>query len=212
MNKELIIVGDGNQANVISSIIDKDKIRIVGFYRLSKKKSNSLFKKKYKIFNKISEFRKVNNKNLYFIVGIGDNNIRKKVVDQFNDSIRNIKWYTAISSKSIISKNVNIGKGTVIMPGCIINNDSKIGKHCIVNTKSIIEHDNTLGDFSSTGPGVITGGNVKIGKKSFLGMASVIKNNVKIGYNTIIGAKSLVLKNCKSNSKYFGTPAKKNKF
>ncbi len=209
MNKELIIVGSGNQANVISSIIDKDKIKIIGFYRFSKKKSNVLIKKKYKIFNKISEVKRINNKNLYFIVGIGDNNIRKKVVDQFNDSISNIKWYTAISDKSFISKNSKIGKGTVIMPGCIINTNSKIGNHCIINTKSIIEHDNNFLDYSSTGPGIITGGNVKVGKKTFVGMGSVIKNNIKISFNTIIGAKSLVLKNCKANSIYYGSPAKK---
>ncbi len=211
MVKKLIIIGTGNQAKVIFSILNNEKIELIGFFKLEKKNTTILKNKKYRIFKNFSEIDKNNFKNIYFIAGIGNNNFREKTVELFNKNLKNINWYTAISNKAIISKKVNIGKGTVIMPGCIINNNTKIGNHCIINTRSIIEHDNTFGNFSSTGPGVITGGNVRVGKKSFLGMASVIKNNVKIGYNTIIGAKSLVLKNCKSNSKYFGSPAKKYK-
>tara|TARA_A100001015_G_scaffold321034_1_gene449759 strand:- start:2589 stop:3224 length:636 start_codon:yes stop_codon:yes gene_type:complete len=207
--KELIIIGNGNQARVIASTINKEEIKLIGYYAFENKKLQKIKKKKIKIFKNFTELKKNHKKNTYLITGIGENNLREKIVKLFNKKIKNIKWYKVISTQAIVSKKVTIGKGTIIMPGSIINNDSKIGNHCIINTRSVIEHDNVFKNFSSTGPGIITGGNVKIGNKSFLGMASVIINNIKVGYNTIIGAKSLVIEDCKSNSIYYGSPAKK---
>jgi len=208
MNKELIIIGDGYQARLIQSILNEKKIKLTGFYIFRKK--NLLKKnKKYKFFKKISEIKKIQHKNLYLTVAVGDNILRKNIVDKFNKKLKKIRWYKIISENALVSKNVSIGAGTTIMPSSIINHNTRIGKHCIINTRSLIEHDNVFANFSSTGPGVITGGNVKVGKMSFIGIGSVVKNNIKIGYNSLIGAKSLIIKNCKPKSTYYGSPAKK---
>ena len=83
-----------------------------------------------------------------------------------------------------------------------------IGDHCIINTSSSIDHDNIFSNFSSSGPGVTTGGNVTVMECSHIGIGSIVKNGLNIKKNTIIGAGSLIIKNCKSNSIYFGYPAK----
>ena len=86
---------------------------------------------------------------------------------------------------------------------------TKIHNHVSINTGSFIDHNNTFHNFSSTGPGVITGGNVTVGGQSFLGIGSVIKDKIFIGKNTVIGGKAFVRKSCKSNSVYYGVPAKR---
>ena len=68
--------------------------------------------------------------------------------------------------KNCLNGNVEIGEGSLIMPGVVINTETKIGKHCIINTSSSIDHHNYFKDYSSCGPGVITGGKVTIGENS----------------------------------------------
>ena len=54
----------------------------------------------------------------------------------------------------------------------------------------------------------VTGGNVEVGEFSAIGIGATVKHNVSIGYNCIIGASSLVNKDTKSNSVYYGIPAR----
>ena len=108
-----------------------------------------------------------------------------------------------------MSRRAKIGKGTAIISGSVININTNIGKHCLINTKSTIDHDNTWADFSSCGPGVNSAGNVNVKEFTHVGIGATIIENISIGINTTIGAHSLVNKNCKSNSVYFGIPAKK---
>ena len=113
-----------------------------------------------------------------------------------------------ISQNAILSNDVKIGEGTLVIPGCIINNGTKIKKHCIINTGSIIEHDNYFENFSSCGPRAVTGENVKLGEASYIGIGSVVKEEIKIDNNVKIGGNSFVNKNCNKNNLYYGSPIK----
>ena len=101
-----------------------------------------------------------------------------------------------------------MGEGNVVMAGATINTSSEISNHCIFNTNCSIDHDNRIADFASIAPNGVTGGNVEVGEFSAIGIGATVKHNVSIGYNCIIGACSLVNKDTKSNSVYYGIPAK----
>ena len=122
---------------------------------------------------------------------------------------KNFKWTNIIHPSAVISPSATIGFGNMILAGTIICAETKICNHVSINTGSYIDHNNTFHNFSSTGPGVATGGNVKIGELSFLGIGCTIKHKIFIGANTIIGGQAFVCKNCKSNSLYYGVPAKR---
>jgi acetyltransferase EpsM len=206
MKKKLVILGTGQQAKVLADeLIFLKKVKLIGFFKIDKTKKKNIIvnSRKIPIF---TDFKKITNN--YFIIALGNNHLIKLIKKKIEKYKKKFKWYTHVSSKSLISKNVRIGKGSIIMKGSIINSNSKIGEHCLVNTGSIIEHDNILEDFSSVGPGAITSGSVSLGSYSHLGTGSVVMNNIKIEKNTIIGIGSVVLKNCKKNSTYFGNPAK----
>ena len=208
--KKLILFGTGyGFKNLVEEISLINKYKIIGAIDEYLPKNTLIHKKKnIKVLGKISDLKKMKLKNTYFLIGIGHNFIRKKIVNELKKKKIKIKWISFFSKSTIVAKNVKIGQGTIIMPGCVINSGSKIGNHCYINTKSSIDHDNLINNYSSTGPGVVTGGNVKIDECSHVGIGSTVLQKIHIKKNTVIGGHSLVNKNCISNSIYFGVPAK----
>ena len=210
--KKIIIFGTGDHARVIfSEIIQLKNFKVLGFSdKLSKKgKVIEIFKnKEYKNLGDLTHIKKY--KNIYGIIGVGHNFLRKKIFKEINSTFKkNIKWATIISKNSILNGNVSVGEGTVIISNSVVNSGTKFGKHCLINTSSSIDHHNSFGNFSSTGPGVVTGGNVKIGEMTHLSIGSTVKNNITIKSNALIGGSSFVNKDCDKNSVYYGVPAKK---
>jgi acetyltransferase EpsM len=210
MKKKIVIFGAGGHAIVITNELKKLKRFSIFGYCVNKAISSGT--KKFlsnKIFNiNRANLQMMSRLSISGVIAIGDNNTRKKIVDEVKLLSNNFKWEKIISKDSFVGENVEVGDGAVIMSGCVIGPFTKIKRHCLVNTGSIIEHENQLDEYSSTGPGVVTAGNVKIGELSHLGIGAVVKERVKIGKNVIIGGNSFVNKNCLNNSIYFGSPAK----
>ena len=210
--KKIIIFGTGGHAKVIfSEIVQLKNFKVLGFSDSISKKGKiiEIFKnKEYKNLGNLNHIKKY--KNIYGIIGVGHNFLRKKISREIESFLkRKIKWATIVSKNSILNGNVSVGEGTVIISNSVVNTGTKIGKHCLINTLSSLDHHNNFGNFSSTGPGVITGGNVKIGELSHLSIGSTIKNNITIKSNALIGGSSFVNKDCDKNSVYYGVPAKK---
>ena len=206
MKKNIVIFGNGKHANIVFDELDRlKKYNILGF--VTKKNLIKYRKKNYKFEDFYKKFK---DKKIKGIIGIGDNNLRKKIAIEIEKLFPGFKWEILISKDAIVSRKTKIGKGTVIISGSVININTNLGKLCLINTKSTIDHDNSWGDFSSCGPGVNSAGSVKVKEFSHVGIGATIIENISIGINTTIGAHSLVNKNCKSNSVYFGIPAKKN--
>jgi sugar O-acyltransferase (sialic acid O-acetyltransferase NeuD family) len=209
--KKIVIIGSGGHARVIlSEILLLKKFKVLGFIDDYLPEKYVVDKEK-KLVNlgKIRNISSIISNDTYGIIGVGENHLRKKIVNQIKKIKKNFKWATIISRNAIVAKKVSVGDGTVIIPGSVINNGTKIGNHCIINTRSSIGHDNFFSDFSSSGPGVTVGGGVFVGESSYLGIGSTVIQGIKIMENTIIGGHSFVNKNCKKNSVYFGIPAKR---
>jgi len=210
--KKIIIFGCGGHAKIVRDcIIDEKKYTILGFVDDKNYNQSSSWNVKYlgSIKNLSSILKKEKSKNLFGIVAVGSNIVRKKIVNQVEKINRKFQWANVIHPSSVIFKSVKIGHGNMFLAGSIICSNTKIKNHVSINTGSFIDHDNIFSDYSSTGPGAATGGKVKIGKGSFLGIGAAVKDNIEIGENTIIGGQSFICKNCKSHSLYYGVPAKR---
>ncbi len=205
--KNLIIIGSGDQAHIIADEVKRKKeFKVIGYIDEFKRKTKkNLNIKRIGGLKKLADIKK----NFFCVIAIGQGNLRKNVVTKLSYLKIKVKWAKIISKNSIISPKVKIGEGSVIISGSVINSGTVIGKHCLINTGSKIDHDNFFDDYSSCGPSVTTGGNVKIGKYSHLGIGSTLKNNLTIEKSVVVGAGSLVIKNCKKNNVYFGNPVKK---
>ena len=158
--------------------------------------------------NKYLTFENIKTQNhIPIALGIGDNFIRNKIFKKLKRFNFNI--ITLIHSSAIISDNVTILDGSVVMPNVVINTNTKVGKGVILNTSCIIEHDNIIKDFVHISPNAALAGNVKVGKFTHIGIGSSVIQNIQIEKKCIIGAGSVVIKNITKNTKCAGVPAKK---
>jgi sugar O-acyltransferase (sialic acid O-acetyltransferase NeuD family) len=137
------------------------------------------------------------------VVAIGDNALRRKVVERTKHRFRN-----AIHPSVIISPYASMGEGNMILHGTIIQAQTQIGNHVIVNTGTQVDHDNVISDFVHLGPGVVLCGTVHIGTGSFIGAGSVIIPGKKVGVWAIVGAGSVVIQDVPDYAVVVGNPAR----
>ena len=141
MKQSYCIYGASGHSKVIIEIIENAGNSIKGLFDDDPLKKRLL---DYKVSNGTSIF---DLQNVAWIIGIGNNEIRKRVAEN-----NLLSYDNAIDSKSTISGRIEIGKGTVIMPGAIINSSTVIGKHAIINTNSSVDHDCILEDYVHISP------------------------------------------------------------
>ena len=138
------------------------------------------------------------------ILAIGVNTVRKLVARRYTGVIAK-----AVShSSSIISENVEMGDGTVVMPGAIVNADTKIGRHCIINSGAVVEHDVRLEDFVHISPNAVVTGNVEIGEGSQVGAGASVIPGMKIGRWVSIGAGAVIIEDIPDFAVVVGNPGK----
>lgn len=142
------------------------------------------------------------------VIAIGDNRIRKLV----SEKVSKANWCSIIHPSAIISKDVFIGDGTVIMAGAIIQPGTRIGKHCIINTGACIDHDCIIGDFVHVAPNCSLAGGISVGEGTFIGIGSSIIPNKTIGSWTNVGAGSVIISDQPDNCTTLGVPSKPIKF
>ena len=187
MNRKVVIIGFGGHGRVIADIVRAKGDTVLGFlddhasnYATDSENTDN----KNVVLGKVEDYIKYSDAD--FIIGIGNNDVRKRL------SSLDCKWYTAIHPGAVISPSVKIGEGSVISANAVVNSEAVIGRHCIINTGSVIEHDCILEDFVHISSGVTLGGGVKIGSSSFIGVGSVIDKLTEIKSNTFIKAGSVI--------------------
>lgn len=189
----MIIFGASGHGKVISSIFEKevnfffdDDSSITKFVNREVLTYDSALKQDEKI-----------------IVAIGNNHIRKKVVDRVKHN-----FGTAIHSTAVVDRSVLIGDGSQLVHNSIIQAGTIIGEHCIINTGASIDHDCTIGDFCHIAPGATLCGNVTIGEGTLIGAGSTIIPGIKIGQWCTIGAGTVVINDVPDNAMVVGNPGK----
>ncbi|WP_330949257.1 acetyltransferase [Virgibacillus sp. MG-45] len=157
-------------------------------------------------FSNTSLLREIDVYKYMFLIAIGNNDTRKRLVNSL--SIPEQRFATVIHPSATISKTANIGRGTVIMPQVVINADTIIGEHCIINTGSIIEHDNKIGNYVHVSPSATLTGSVSVGEGAHIGAGSTVIPSKAIGKWTTIGAGAVVINDINSKTIAVGVPAR----
>lgn len=188
------IYGASGHGSVILDILANNDIEVEGF----------IDDKPLKVYKSLPVYSREDiQSDDELIIGIGDNGIRKRLVQ----SLEHLQFINAIHPCSVVSANVNIGVGCAVMAGAVINTSTVLGNHVIVNTRSSIDHDCIVGDFVHVSPGSTVCGGVTIGEGSHIGSGAIILPNLRIGSNVIIGAGAVVTKDIPDNSQAIGIPA-----
>lgn len=150
MGKKLLILGAGGHGNVVRevalSLWDKNKIPLyetIGF--LDDNARNAV--------GKISELE--NFKDIYDEVfcSIGNNEIRKKILDKAMSLGFHIP--TLIHPTSYVSPSAMIHLGVLVEPKAIINTNAVICAGCIISVNATIDHDVIVGEYAHVNSGAI---------------------------------------------------------
>lgn len=176
----MYLYGASGHAKVIIDILQSQNIQIEGLFD-DNETINELLD--FPVFHSMK-------KEVELIVSIGDNKIRKKVVEKLHD----VHYQTAIHASSVVSDYATIDGGTVVMQGAIIQSCATIGKHSIINTGASVDHDCSISDFVHISPHATLCGNVSVDEGSWIGAGTTIIPGVKIGKWCVIGAGSVVTK------------------
>ncbi len=204
LNKEVVLVGYSGHGYVVAEAAIASNMNLRN-YTDKKQITRNPFDLAYLGFEDDSDFA-FWNKEYDYILGIGDNLIRRKTADLLIS--KGVDLLNVIHPSASISAKVQFGIGNFISRNVSVNALVEIGDTCILNTGCIIEHECIIGNGVHIAPGAVLAGNVKIGDNTFVGASSVIKQGVKIGANVIIGAGSVILKNIADNRKIVGNPGK----
>jgi len=138
-------------------------------------------------------------------VAVGNAETRKRLMELYEDREQPI----LIHPSAVVAKDVEIGKGSVVMAGVVINPGAKIGRGVIVNTCSSVDHDCVVDDYCHVAVGAHLSGTVVVGSQTWIGTGATISNNVNICGGCIIGAGAVVVKDINNTGTYVGVPVKK---
>lgn len=204
MKNKLIIIGASGHGKVVADIaIKMNKWQSIAFLDDDESIKTSM---RLEVIGKTADAF-IYKDEADFFVAIGKNATRKKVQKKLVDEGMSV--VKLIHPSAVIGTDVEIGVGSVVMPGVVINSSSRIGKGCIINTSSSLDHDNTIDDYVHISPGVNMAGTVKVGKGSWIGIGSVVSNNVNICSGCKVGAGAVVVKDITEPGTYVGVPVRR---
>ena len=198
MNR-LIIIGAGGHGKVVADNALKNGYKNICFIDDNVKGELMGFP----VVGTVKEIERFNDGNTDFIIGIGNNDVRKSIAQTYN-----LNWVSIIHPSAQIAFKAEIGKGTVVMANAVVNACATVGKHCIINTGAIVEHDNVIEDYVHISPRAVLGGTVKVSELTHVGIGATVKNNIAICSGCTIGAGAVVVKNISEKGIYIGVPAK----
>ena len=201
--KQIIIVGGGGLAREIFSWLNGKNV--IGFLDDTRPPLLEKYNYPIKVLSSISDY--IPEKESVHILGIMNPEGKKRVVSLLKE--KGCKFTSFIHPTAIIGKNVRLGEGVVITPGCILSCDINIGDFVFLNTQSTIGHDVKVGNYTSINGKVEVSGFVHIGESVTIGSRVVILPKKKIANGAIIGAGSVVVGNINQAITVFGNPAKR---
>jgi sugar O-acyltransferase (sialic acid O-acetyltransferase NeuD family) len=196
MNKA--IIGAGGLGREIYASLDRlDKISCVFFV-------DDLY---YNSEPNTYPLSKFNPEQYEVIVALGDPKARFEMVQKLP---KETQYFTFIHpSAQILSKDINIGKGSFIGTNCVLTTNIQLGSYSILNRNVNIGHDCIIGSYFSAMAGSVVSGNVTIGEYFYMGNNSSIREKIIIGDNIKIGMNAAVVKNITQPGTYIGVPVKR---
>ena len=143
------------------------------------------------------------------VVAVGDNAVRKTVVERLRDSLPEwVGFPPIVHPMASIGIKASIGDGSVVLAGAVVGPGASVGECCIVNTRASLDHHGVLRDYASLAPGVTAGGDVSIGEGSAVSIGATVLHGRSIGSWSVVGAGATVIEDVPDGVVAYGTPAR----
>lgn len=203
-SRKVIVYGAGGHAKVVADGIKTQRLSIIAFVDDSVESGKQSELWGIPILNPLNA--PTESKGTRWIVAIGDNSSRRKVVSSLE------RWQcpflNVIHPRATVSQRTRLGEGDMIFAGAIVNADTVIGDHVILNSGSIVEHDCVVGNYAHIAPGSKLGGGVRVGEGTLVGIGSTVLPRVTIGTWCTIGAGTIVIDDVPDGCVVVGVPGR----
>lgn len=204
---DIVIVGAGGFGREVclwaKDSFPKDQYRINGFLDDNPKALNN-YNVEINIIGSIDDYEIKENDR--FVVGMGNIEIKKKVVEQLE--ARNAQFLTLIHPTAEIADTSMVGRGNIIAPFVLISNCAKIDDFVIMNSYSSCGHDSSVGKHCILSPYATISGFAILEDEVFLGTHSTVIPGKRVGHKSKISANSVVMRDVAANKIVFGVPGK----
>lgn len=141
------------------------------------------------------------------VIGIAFPKIKESIAAKLMTN-PNLQFPSLIAQNAWLSKDVVVGKGCIVYPGCCINYGSTLKDFVVMNMNCSLGHHAFVDNYSSLAPGVNFGGHTHIGKCVDMGIGSSTLQSVTIGDYSVVGGQTMVTKSFPENSKIIGVPGR----
>jgi len=135
----------------------------------------------------------------YIVQGVGGLcEFRKRCFDEL--SKRGVPFCNLIHPTAVISSNVKIGVGNVLLPFVFVGPHAVIKNDCFMTARTSIEHHNNVGSHCTFGPGVMMSGSVSIGDCTGFGAGVFVEPYINIGAGCLISSGSILTNHVPDNT------------
>lgn len=194
--EKVILQGGGEHARVVLDALLSDQVQVAGLF--DPKYTGNLFG-----IPQLGKYDPGFEPDARAIVAIGNNKLRKEVVEKTKHDFTRV-----IQSTAIVSPFSEIGNGTMVLHGVILQAQTRIGNHVILNTGVRVDHDCNVADYAHLAPGCVLCGTVQVGEGTLVGAGSIVLPGIKVGAWAVVGAGSVVTKDVPDGVVVAGNPAK----
>jgi len=209
MSKKLIIVGDGEFAEIAYEYFSRDSEYEVEAFTIEKEymEKNYLFNLPIVPFDELEKF--YDPQKFYIFIAVTYTQLNRVRTRLYHESKKKgFKIASYISSNAFVWHNVKIGENCFIFENNVLQYNVEVGNNVILWSGNHVGHRAKIEDNCFITSHVVISGYCEIGESSFLGVNSTIADFLKIGKDCIIGAGSNVTKNTENKKVYVGNPAK----
>ena len=144
-----------------------------------------------------------------FIVAVGAVGLyptRRAIAERYAGA--GARFVPVIHPRAIVSDNVRVGPGALILAGAVVGCGAVLGAHCLINSAAVVEHDVALGDHTILGPSAVVGGGTRVGADSFLGLGCRVRDHVQIGARVVLAMGAVLVGNANDDAVMMGVPAR----
>lgn len=208
--KSLLIFGAGGHGSEVLWLIHnlnkvEPRYRVLGFCDDCEALKGGTFCD-FPIFGKPEEFDAQLVDKPYFFAAVGQNRMRKRVVQRMEA----LGWHplTLIDPSAVVAESCQIGEGTYVGVASNISPNAQIGRHAIVHNQSSVGHDTRMQDFSQVAPGGRLLGHAQLANAAYVGSNAVVYPGKTLGASAVLAACSFALRDVPANATAMGVPAK----